>query len=103
MYASSNIKLQKKAQANAEEHKAKERKHEEHKDTVEVMDVDPNSEMETCVLSIVNALTLKDIEVLLSIVWSTKGGRLEYILFQTFLGLTLRMETTMKSPSPSSH
>ena len=57
MYASTNTTLK-----NAGERKAEERKY-----TVEVVDVEPNSNMETYVLSVVNALTLKDEDMLLGI------------------------------------
>jgi hypothetical protein len=48
--------------------------------------VEQNSEMEKYVLSVVNALTLKDGEVLLGIAWSTKEGRLGHMRFPDILG-----------------
>ena len=48
--------------------------------------MEPKSKMEIYVLSVVNALTLKDGEVLLGIAWSTKEGRLAHIRFPDILG-----------------
>ena len=48
--------------------------------------MEPKSKMEIYVLSVVNALTLKDGEVLLGIAWSTKEGRLGHIRFPDILG-----------------
>jgi uncharacterized metal-binding protein len=58
---------------NAEKRKTEEQKDEELneklKDKIDVVDVEPKSEMEKYVLSVVKALTLKDREVLLGIEW----------------------------------
>ena len=75
---------------NAEKRKTEEQKdkelNKEPKDKVDVVDVELNPETEKYVPSVVNALTLKDGEVLLGIVWSTKEGRLARIRFPDILG-----------------
>ena len=79
-----------KIKTNAEKRKTEEQKDEELnkelKNTVDVVDVEPNSEMETYFLSVVKALTLKDREVLLGITRSTKEGRLAHIRFPDIIG-----------------
>ena len=66
-----HVTKKQKQKNNAEKLKGEIRKDEERKeelnDKVDVVDVEPNSKMEKYVLSVVNALTLKDGEVLLGI------------------------------------
>ena len=94
-------KKRKKLRTNAEKRKKEEHKYEELieeiKDEVDIVDTEPNSERENYVLSVLNALTLKDGVVLLGIGWSTNEGRLAHIHFPDILGADIAYGDTMIS------